>query len=85
MAAVAVVGATGAVGREMVAVLEERGFAVTDLRLLASKRSNGRTLSAFGREHEVRPAEPGASARRCRPTASSARRPTSTSSASRRR
>jgi aspartate-semialdehyde dehydrogenase len=60
MAVVAVVGATGAVGREMVTVLQERGFPVTDLRVLASERSNGRTLSAFGREHEVRPAEPGA-------------------------
>jgi len=60
MAAVAVVGATGAVGQEMVTVLEERGFGVTDLRLLASERSDGRTLRAFGREHEVRPAEPGA-------------------------
>jgi aspartate-semialdehyde dehydrogenase len=60
MAAVAVVGATGAVGREMVAVLEERGFPVTELRLLASGRSNDRSLGAFGREHEVRPAEPDA-------------------------
>jgi len=60
MAVVAVVGATGAVGQEMVTVLEERGFGVTDLRLLASERSDGRTLSALGREHEVRPAEPGA-------------------------
>jgi len=60
MAVVAVVGATGAVGREMITVLQERGFPVTDLRVLASARSNGRTLGAFGREHEVQPAEPGA-------------------------
>jgi aspartate-semialdehyde dehydrogenase len=54
---VAVVGATGAVGQEMVAVLEQRRFPVGELRLLASARSAGRTLKAFGREHEIRPAE----------------------------
>ena len=54
---VAVVGATGAVGREMIAVLEQRRFPVGELRLLASPRSAGRTLLAFGREHEVKPAD----------------------------
>jgi aspartate-semialdehyde dehydrogenase len=38
---VAVVGATGAVGRTMVAILEEREFPLSDLRLLASARSAG--------------------------------------------
>jgi aspartate-semialdehyde dehydrogenase len=52
---VAVVGATGAVGREMIAVLEERRFPVGELRLLASPRSSGRSLEAVGRTHEVRP------------------------------
>ena len=42
---VAVVGATGAVGNEMVAVLEERKFPVEKLRLFASERSEGKTLS----------------------------------------
>jgi aspartate-semialdehyde dehydrogenase len=42
---VAVVGATGAVGNEMVAVLEERKFPVERLRLFASERSEGKTLS----------------------------------------
>jgi aspartate-semialdehyde dehydrogenase len=37
----AVVGATGAVGRAMISILEERGFPVADLRLLASERSAG--------------------------------------------
>ncbi len=41
---VAVVGATGAVGNEMVAVLEERNFPVQKLRLFASERSEGKTL-----------------------------------------
>ncbi len=41
---VAVVGATGAVGREMVKILEERKFPIKDLVLLASKRSAGETI-----------------------------------------
>ena len=41
---VAVVGATGAVGNEMIAILEERNFPVEKLRLFASERSEGRTL-----------------------------------------
>src|ERR1700734_1939576 len=45
---VAVVGATGAVGREMVRTLEQRRFPVKRLVALASKRSAGQTL-AFGR------------------------------------
>lgn len=42
---VAVVGATGAVGQEMLRVLEQRAFPVEELRLLASQRSRGRKLS----------------------------------------
>ncbi|MHC4933852.1 MAG: aspartate-semialdehyde dehydrogenase, partial [Planctomycetota bacterium] len=53
MTCVAVVGATGAVGREMVAVLEERSFPVGELRLLASDRSAGQRMDAFGASHEV--------------------------------
>lgn len=45
---VAVVGATGAVGRTMTRVLLERGFPMTDLRLLASARSAGKTLGVPG-------------------------------------
>ena len=44
MTAVAVVGATGAVGRTVISILEERDFPVTDLRLLASERSAGQTI-----------------------------------------
>ena len=44
---VAVVGATGAVGREMVRILEQRRFPVKRLVLLASPRSAGQKL-AFG-------------------------------------
>ncbi len=45
---VAVVGATGAVGIEMIKVLERRGFPVGKLTLLASARSAGKTLSFHG-------------------------------------
>ncbi|MGI9584332.1 MAG: aspartate-semialdehyde dehydrogenase [Acidimicrobiia bacterium] len=38
---VAIVGATGAVGTTMLSILEERGFPIADLRLMASSRSAG--------------------------------------------
>lgn len=44
-ARLAVVGATGAVGRTMLRVLEERSFPVGELRLMASSRSAGRTVA----------------------------------------
>ncbi|SFM52453.1 aspartate-semialdehyde dehydrogenase [Thermodesulforhabdus norvegica] len=50
---VAVVGATGAVGNMMVRVLEERNFPVKSLKLLASARSAGKTLSFRGEEVPV--------------------------------
>ncbi len=45
---VAVVGATGAVGNEMIRVLEERNFPVGRLKLLASERSRGKSLEYRG-------------------------------------
>lgn len=56
---VAVVGATGAVGEELLALLAERRFPVRNLRLFASARSAGRTLRALGRDVEVEPLVPG--------------------------
>ncbi len=50
---VAVVGATGAVGREMLAVLQERKFPVAELRPLASERSVGTELSFQGQDVPV--------------------------------
>jgi aspartate-semialdehyde dehydrogenase len=50
---VAVVGATGVVGRTMIQVLHERRFPIRELRLLASGRSAGSTVSIGGRTHEV--------------------------------
>ena len=55
---VAVVGATGVVGRTMIQVLHERGFPVGELRLLASGRSAGRTISIDGRTLEIGEAVP---------------------------
>jgi aspartate-semialdehyde dehydrogenase len=51
---VAVVGATGAVGTEMLRILESRAFPVDDLLPLASARSAGRTISFRGRDVSVR-------------------------------
>ena len=50
---VAVVGATGAVGREMVKILGERKFPVRDLLLLASERSTDKTISFRKKELKV--------------------------------
>jgi aspartate-semialdehyde dehydrogenase len=55
---VAVVGATGVVGRMMATVLVERGFPVGEIRLLASARSAGSTLPFDGRQVEVQEATP---------------------------
>ena len=51
---VAIIGATGAVGREMIKVLEERKFPVKELVLLASKRSVGIKIPFCGKEIEVK-------------------------------
>jgi aspartate-semialdehyde dehydrogenase len=53
---VAVVGATGVVGRTMIQILLEREFPVGELRLLASERSAGKTVSIEGRTHDIREA-----------------------------
>ncbi len=55
---VAIVGATGVVGRTMIQVLSERRYPVGELRLLASGRSAGSTVSADGRTLPVEEATP---------------------------
>jgi aspartate-semialdehyde dehydrogenase len=50
---IAIVGATGAVGVEILRVLERRNFPVASLRLLASFRSVGKTLEFRGKAHPV--------------------------------
>ena len=56
-AVVAVVGATGAVGVELIRCLEERRFALSELRLFASARSAGKTLPYRGQPLPVRELE----------------------------
>ena len=50
---VAVVGATGMVGKVMLKVLTERNFPITELLLVASERSVGKKLNYKGEEHTV--------------------------------
>ena len=54
---IAILGATGMVGREMIKVLEERDFPVTSLRLLASARSVGVNIPFHGKEIKVEEAK----------------------------
>ena len=56
---VAVLGATGAVGRTMLEVLAERHIPVEKLTLLASERSAGRKIQWQGREYTVAAPEAG--------------------------
>lgn len=50
---VAILGATGAVGTELLELLESRNFPVADLKLLASERSVGRSLPFKGENIQV--------------------------------
>ncbi|MFC1512664.1 aspartate-semialdehyde dehydrogenase [bacterium] len=50
---VIVAGATGAVGREMITALDKRNFPVKELKLLASKRSAGKTIQYKGNDIAV--------------------------------
>ncbi len=57
---VAILGVTGAVGQEMLQVLQERNFPIGTLVPLASGRSAGGTVSFRGREVKIREARPDA-------------------------
>ena len=50
---VAILGATGAVGTELLELLEQRNFPIADLRLLASPRSAGKTMRFRGEDIPV--------------------------------
>ncbi|WP_326907462.1 aspartate-semialdehyde dehydrogenase [Sedimentibacter sp. MB31-C6] len=50
---VAILGATGAVGKEMLKVLEERNFPLNELKLLASKRSAGEKIEFKGNKYVI--------------------------------
>ena len=55
---VTILGATGAVGREMIKVLLERDFDPSGIRLLASSRSAGKKVACGGHEFTVAEAKP---------------------------
>ena len=50
---VAILGATGAVGQEMLKILVERNFPIKELHLLASARSAGKKMMVAGKEYTV--------------------------------
>lgn len=50
---IGILGATGAVGRQMITCLEERNLNVEDLRLFASERSKGKQLTFHGKKITV--------------------------------
>ena len=50
---IAVVGATGAVGQEIIDILEERNFPVDKLKLIASKKSEGKKMSFLDKKIEI--------------------------------
>jgi len=49
----AIVGATGMVGREILAILAERNFPISELYLVASKKSYGETISYLGKRRTI--------------------------------
>lgn len=55
---VAIVGATGAVGHELLKVLAEREFPINNLVLLASARSEGKIINWQGQDYTVHEAKP---------------------------
>jgi aspartate-semialdehyde dehydrogenase len=54
---VAILGATGAVGTELLSLLESRNFPVSELKLLASPRSAGSSLAFRGQEIKIEAVE----------------------------
>ena len=50
---IAIVGATGNVGRKLVEVLEKKKFPLTELFLVASSKSEGKKISFSGKEYTV--------------------------------
>lgn len=56
---VGIVGATGAVGQELLQLLHDRKFPLASLRLFASARSAGKVIEHAGRKYTVEEAKPG--------------------------
>ena len=49
----AIVGATGAVGQELIKIVTERRIPYTDLKLLATAKSAGKKIEVCGKEYTV--------------------------------
>src|SRR5690625_231365 len=47
---IAIVGATGAVGQNIITFIEENPFSIGEIKLLSSKRSAGSKVQVMGRE-----------------------------------
>src|SRR6185369_7026363 len=56
---VGIVGATGAVGQELLRLLHDRNFPMASLRLFASARSAGKVIECGGKKYPVEEAKPG--------------------------
>ena len=56
---VGIVGATGAVGQELLTLLHDRKFPFASLRLFASARSAGKVVAVGGKKYKVEEAKPG--------------------------
>jgi aspartate-semialdehyde dehydrogenase len=54
MYSIGIIGATGAVGTEMLRVLETRNFPISELHLFASTNSAGKSLDFRGKQYEVK-------------------------------
>ena len=50
---IAIVGATGNVGRKIIEVLENKKFSISELYLIASSKSSGQKINFKGKEHTV--------------------------------
>ena len=50
---IAIVGATGNVGRKIIELLEKKNFSVTEAFLVASSKSSGKKINFLGKEHTV--------------------------------
>ena len=50
---IAIVGATGNVGRKLIEVLEKKNFNISELFLVASSKSEGKKINFNGKEHTV--------------------------------
>ena len=50
---IAIVGATGNVGRKLLEVLEKKKFSIDELFLIASSKSVGKKINFKGKEHSI--------------------------------